>query len=66
MKGTQALLREREVCLALGCSSSSLWRRVNDGTLPAPIKIGHMSRFVASEIEDAIEAAKQLREGGNG
>lgn len=55
------LLREREVCRLLGCSPSSLWRRVNDGTLPKPVKIGHLSRFVAAEISEAIDVAKEQR-----
>jgi excisionase family DNA binding protein len=57
-----SLLRDREACKLLGCSRATLWRRVQDGTLPAPIKIGHMSRFVASEILEAIERAKLDRD----
>lgn len=56
-----SLLRDREVCKLLGCSRATLWRRVQDGTLPLPIKIGHMSRFVASEIFEAVEKAKSDR-----
>jgi predicted DNA-binding transcriptional regulator AlpA len=58
-----SLLRDRDACKVLGCSRATLWRRVQDGTLRPPIKIGHMSRFVASEIHEAIEKAKSDRAG---
>lgn len=57
-----SLLRDKEACKTLGCSRATLWRRVQDGTLPRPIKIGHMSRFIASEIFEAIEKAKNQRD----
>ena len=56
------LLRDKEACELLGCSRATLWRRAQDGTLPRPIKIGGMSRFVASEVFDAIEKAKTQRD----
>jgi len=34
---------------------------VNDGTLPKPIKLGHLSRFIASEIQIALEELAQQR-----
>nr|WP_254682194.1 AlpA family phage regulatory protein [Phaeobacter inhibens] len=45
----------------LNLTKSSLYRRVNDGTLPKPIKLGHLSRFLASEINDALEELAQQR-----
>jgi predicted DNA-binding transcriptional regulator AlpA len=62
MQQQELLLREKEACTILGCSPATLWRRVRDGTLPKPVKIGHMSRFVASEIFEAIQAAKEERD----
>ena len=34
------LLREREVCEMVAVSRSTLWRWVNTGSFPAPIRIG--------------------------
>jgi excisionase family DNA binding protein len=45
----------------LNLTKSSLYRRVSDGTLPAPIKLGHLSRFRASEIDAAMEELAQQR-----
>jgi len=56
-----SLLRDHEACKMLGCSRATFWRRVKDGTLPQPVKIGHMSRFPASEIMQVIEQAKSER-----
>lgn len=50
-----------EVMQHLNLTKSSLYRRVNDGTLPAPLKLGHLSRFKASEIEEALEALADQR-----
>jgi excisionase family DNA binding protein len=44
----------RELCLMLGISKSTAYRRVEDGTLPAPIHLGRMVRFRASDIAVAI------------
>lgn len=43
----------------LGIGRSSIYRRIEDGTLPKPIKLGKLSRF----SENAVVAA--LRELGN-
>lgn len=40
-----------------GCSKSTFWRRVADGTIPRPLKIGGMSRWPQSEISNVIERA---------
>ena len=66
MSPEHTLLRDREAAQLLGVSRSSLWRRVKDGTFPKPVKIGQMSRFVASEIFEAIERAKAERDNGIG
>lgn len=43
----------------LGIGRSSIYRRIEDGTLPKPIKLGKLSRF----SENAVVAA--LQELGN-
>ena len=57
------LYRDREACKIIGCSKSSFWRRVADGTFPPPVKIGGLSRWLRSDIVNAIEQAKERRDG---
>lgn len=58
------LIRDAEVAALLGCSKATFWRRIADGTLPPPIKIGGMSRWWLSEIIERIERLRtdQLRD----
>lgn len=55
------LIRDGEVCKIIGCSKSSFWRRVADGTFPRPVKIGGLSRWLKSDIVNAIERANERR-----
>ncbi len=55
------LISDVETANLLGCSRATVWRRVADGGLPRPLKIGGLSRFVLSEIMDRVEAAKAAR-----
>ena len=55
------LFRDGDAAELLGCSKATFWRRVADGTIPRPLKIGGMSRWPASEIVAVIEAAKDQR-----
>lgn len=56
------LIRDAEGAAFLGCSKATWWRRVADGTLPSPIKIGGMSRWWLSDIKQAIMRAASKRE----
>lgn len=56
------LLKDREAAQLLEVSHATFWRRVNDGTVPRPIKIGSMSRWPRSEIVAVIEKAKAARD----
>lgn len=58
---TDPLIRDGDAALMLGCSKATFWRRVADGTIPRPVKIGGMSRWPQSEILDVIETAKAER-----
>ena len=58
----EILIRDGDAALILGCSKATFWRRVADGTIPKPIKIGGMSRWPQSEIMVVIDAAKANRE----
>lgn len=55
------LLTAREAAPILGVSVPTFWRRVADGTIPKPIKLGALSRWPQSEILQVIEAAKAAR-----
>ena len=48
------LLSAKDLQEILRISSSSLWRRTNDGTLPRPIKIGGLTRWRRADIEAFI------------
>jgi len=60
------LIRDGEAAGMLGCSKSTFWRRVADGTIPRPVKIGGMSRWPQSEVQEVIHKAKVVRDGENG
>ena len=55
------LLTAREAAPLLGVSVPTFWRRVADGTIPKPIKLGALSRWPQSEILQVIENAKAAR-----
>ena len=52
------LLTSKEVCEWLGRSHASLYRDIAAGLINPPLKIGHSSRWPASEIRALIEKAK--------
>jgi predicted DNA-binding transcriptional regulator AlpA len=51
---------------ALDCSRTSVWRRVKDGTLPPPVRIGGASRFLVADIRDALDALRTSPGGKTG
>ena len=55
------LLTAREGAATLQISTPTFWRRVADGTIPRPIKLGSLSRWPQSEILAVIETAKAKR-----
>jgi predicted DNA-binding transcriptional regulator AlpA len=55
------LIRVVEGAALLDCSKATFWRRVADGTIPPPIKIGGMSRWRRSDIEAVIAKAEIAR-----
>ncbi len=55
------LLTVRESAQILQISVPTFWRRVADGTVPKPVKLGGLSRWPESEILAVIEQAKAAR-----
>lgn len=55
------LLTVRECAVFLQISVPTFWRRVADGTIPKPVKLGGLSRWPQSEIVAVIEDAKARR-----
>jgi predicted DNA-binding transcriptional regulator AlpA len=60
---TDPLLTPRECAATLHVSLPTFWRRVADGTIKKPLKIGALSRWPTSEIVTVIEDAKTRRDG---
>jgi len=58
----QASYSSAEVCKILSISRTTLWRRVKDGTMPAPIRVLGLSRWIATEVENVAADAAQDRE----
>ena len=61
MASADPLIRDGDAAALLGCSKSTFWRRVADGTFPRPLKIGGMSRWARSEIVSVVDQAKSRR-----
>ena len=57
------LLSDQQVAAILATSRATVWRRTNDGSLPRPIKVGHCTRWLRSEIEAVIASAVAKRDG---
>lgn len=54
-------LKDKEGAALLNMSVPTFWRRVADGTIPRPIKLGSLSRWPQSELLAVIERAKAAR-----
>lgn len=50
------LITVKDIEAALSCSRSTVWRRVKDGTIPAPIKICGMTRWRATDIAALMQS----------
>lgn len=61
MTTVDPLLKAREVADFMQISIPTLYRRIADGTLPKPVKLGSCSRWPRSEILAAIQAAGERR-----
>lgn len=56
------LLSDREVATQLDCGRSTVWRWASEGILPQPLKIGGLSRWRQSWINETIRSAEAANE----
>lgn len=57
------LLSDNAASALLGISRATFWRRVKDGTLPEPIRIGGATRWRRDELLAALDRAAAERNG---
>ncbi|GAB5447178.1 helix-turn-helix transcriptional regulator [Gymnodinialimonas sp.] len=62
IQNTDPLLSARDGAKYFAFSLPTLWRRVADGTIPQPMKIGGMSRWRKSDFDAVIAKANADRE----
>lgn len=55
---TEYLLTIDDAARALRCHRSFIYKLINQGDLPRPIKLGRSSRFKASEFNEAVRALR--------
>ena len=53
---TAALVDIRHVAKLLSLSQRTVWRMGNDGSMPAPVRLGASVRWVLAEIDDWTKA----------
>ena len=54
----------RDLAEEFNCNPSTIWRRVADGTLPKPFKIGGLTRWVPEEIDAGAREGVGVGKGG--
>jgi predicted DNA-binding transcriptional regulator AlpA len=55
MRSDLELLDRRAVCsLFGGIHAATLYRHIRTGTVPPPVKVGSLSRWLRSEVEAAL------------
>ena len=57
----EQLISVKQVALALGRSERQIWRMVQDGELPRPVRMGHSSRWFCSDIDGYMQKLKEQR-----
>lgn len=57
METALRLIRDTETAAILGCSRATVWALVKTGKIPAPVKIGSMTRWRLSDIQIVIDQA---------
>ena len=55
MNDPQRIIRLPDVRQLVGLSRSSIYARIQAGTFPSPIKMGHSSGWIESEVQAWID-----------
>lgn len=58
----ETLIRIKAVMDRTGIGRTSIYKRINEGTFPAPVKIGNSSAWVESEIDEWVNKVISERE----
>lgn len=61
----KALLQDMDLAALLGVNKSTIWSWFNSGRIPAPVKIGGITRWRRQEIDRWITAGCPPREKWN-
>lgn len=61
MDETAILLSDNAAAAMLGISRATFWRRVNDDTMPRPLKLGGATRWRRDELMAAVDALSAER-----
>ena len=51
----------RELAETLDVTTRTVYRMIQSGLIPKPVKVGHSVRFPVSDVESYIERLKQSR-----
>lgn len=51
----------RELSETLDVTTRTIYRMIQSGLIPKPVKVGHSVRFPVSDVESYIERLKQSR-----
>lgn len=51
---SERMLKLKDVINQVGYGKTAIYRRVQDGTFPAPVKLGYASRWLESEIHEWV------------
>lgn len=60
-KLSERFINLREVADALSVNTRTIYRLIQSGLIPKPVKVGHSVRFPLSDVEAYIERLKQSR-----
>ncbi|KIN71458.1 helix-turn-helix transcriptional regulator [Sulfitobacter guttiformis] len=58
MFDVKPLLTIKDVCMLLQRSKASIYRDIDDGSFPKPLKLKGSSRWTMSDIESRISGAR--------